>query len=270
MRKLFITSALAVAILAMSAVGASASSHGAKVTIVHGVPGLTVDICVDGSEAIEDFNFKDIANDVPFAAGTYDLGVTVADSGCGAAVLTADDVALTDGLNATVVAHLDAGGDPTLTIFVNDTSSIEAGKGRATVRHTAQAPAVDIWADGNPLFVNLANPAEQKGDVATATYSIAIQANPSTSAESPAVGPVDLLIPEGTNRIVYAVGQLGEETFDLLIQDISGLGAAPGGVDSGSGDLAGGNSLPLALAAALSALVLIAVGGRTLAYRRSE
>ncbi len=228
MRRLITTVALAVALVALTAGAASADAHGAKVTIVHGVPGLTVDICVNGSEAIENFEFKDIASDVPLAAGSYDLGVTVADTGCGAAVLTADDVALTDGLNASVVAHLDGSGTPTLSIFVNDTSGIDAGKGRATVRHTAQAPTVDVWANGSlALFTDLANGAEKKGDVDAATYSIELKASPSTEGDAAAVGPVDLPIPEGTNRIVYAVGVLGD-SFDLLIQDIDGPRFEPG------------------------------------------
>lgn len=269
MRNVLSISVLALAMLALAMPGASAQASGAKVTVVHGVPGLTVDVCVDGTEVVEDFDFKDIAGPLDLAAGTYDLGVTAADSGCAAAILTADDVALTDGLNASVVAHLTEAGDPTLSIFVNDTSTIAAGNGRVTVRHTAQAPAVDIWAGADPLFVNLINPNEDSADVPTATYSIAIQANPSTSPDSPAVGPVSLEAPEGTSRIVYAVGVLGS-TFDLLIQDISGLGAAPGGVDSGTGGLAddGGSSLlPIVL---LAGLALVAFGGGTVAYRRSK
>lgn len=269
MRKLIMTGVLALALFAMTAGAALASGHGAKVSVVHGVPGLTVDVFVNGDLTLEDFEYGDVAGPLELPAGEYDLAVSPADAGIGAAVLTADDVALTDGLNATVVAHLTEGGDPTLSVFVNDTSSIDAGNGRVTVRHTAQAPAVDIWANGSPLFVNLANPDEQSADVPAATYSVAIQANPSSTADDPAVGPVDLAVPEGTSRIVYAVGELGN-TFQLLIQDISGLGSAPGGVGAGSGDLSASNTLPLALIAAFGGLVLIVAGGRALAYRRSE
>ena len=47
------------------------------------------------------------------------------------------------GANATLAAHLDAQGDPTLTAFVNDTSEVPAGQARLTVRHVAAAPAVE-------------------------------------------------------------------------------------------------------------------------------
>ena len=46
------------------------------------------------------------------------------------------------GANATVVAHLDADGNPTLTPFVNDTSATGPGEARLTVRHTAAAPGL--------------------------------------------------------------------------------------------------------------------------------
>lgn len=269
MRKLITTGALALSLLATTAGVALAQSSPAKVTVVHGVPGLTVDVFVDGDLTLEDFEYGDVAGPLDLAPGEYDLAVSPANAGIDGAVLTADDVALTQGLDATVVAHLTESGEPTLSIFVNDTSSIDAGNGRITVRHTAQAPAVDIWADGSPLFVDLSNPDEQSADVPAAVYEVAIQANPSSTAGDPAVGPVDVDVPEGTSRIVYAVGELGD-TFRLLIQDIAGLETAPGSVGAGSGDLAASNTFPLALIAAFAGLVLILAGGRVLAYRRSE
>ena len=70
----------------------------------------------------------------------------------------ADNVKVPAGANITVVAHLDADGDPKLTPFVNDVSKIPAGDARLVVRHTAAAPAVDVRAGGDPVFTDLTNP----------------------------------------------------------------------------------------------------------------
>src|SRR3712207_7358527 len=57
---------------------------------------------------------------------------------------SAKGVEVPAGANATVVAHLDADGNPVLTPFVNDASPTEAGQARLVVRHTAAAPPVDV------------------------------------------------------------------------------------------------------------------------------
>ena len=63
--------------------------------------------------------------------------------------------------NWTVLAHLDADGNPTITPFQNDVTPLPAGQGRLTVRHTASAPPVDIvLADGSRPFTSLSNPNE--------------------------------------------------------------------------------------------------------------
>ena len=55
-------------------------------------------------------------------------------------------------MNYTAVAHLTEGGDPTATLFTNDTAPLAAGQGRLTVRHVAAAPAVDVLAGGSPVI----------------------------------------------------------------------------------------------------------------------
>ena len=56
------------------------------------------------------------------------------------------------GGNVTLVAHLSESGQPTITPFVNDVSSVPAGQARLVVRHTAAAPAVDVLAGDTPVI----------------------------------------------------------------------------------------------------------------------
>ena len=60
--------------------------------------------------------------------------------------------------NATIVANLDASGSPTLTAFANPTTPAPAGDAWVLVRHTAEAPAVDVYAGSTKVITDLTNP----------------------------------------------------------------------------------------------------------------
>ena len=97
--------------------------------------------------------------------------------------------------NVTAIAHLDAAGTPTLTVFTNDTSALPAGQGRLVVRHTAAAPAVDVRASGAVAFANLSNPNEATADLPAGTISADVV--PAGATEPVVIGPADLPITEG-------------------------------------------------------------------------
>ena len=54
--------------------------------------------------------------------------------------------------NYTAVANLNASGDPNLKLFTNNVKAVAKGTSRLTVRHTAAAPAVNVWANGAALI----------------------------------------------------------------------------------------------------------------------
>ena len=142
----------AVASLALAPVALAAPAHAADATvsILHAVPGATVDVYANGKALLTNFKPGTLTDPLMLPEGTYDLKVTAAGAGAGgAAVIEANDVKVPGDANVTVVAHLDEAGKPVLTPFVNDTSTIAAGKARITVRHTAAAPAVDVRANGD-------------------------------------------------------------------------------------------------------------------------
>jgi hypothetical protein len=126
------------------------------------------------------------------------------------------------GANASIVAHLDGMGTPTLGVFVNDVSGLATGEARLVVRHLANAPAVDIIANGSlPLFENVTNPMEGQLDVAAGTYGVTINA---AGTDTVAFDAGDVTLPEGQSTIVYAIGDLTGGTFGLLVQAIPNLG----------------------------------------------
>jgi hypothetical protein len=224
--------ALASGALLLPATTASAAGT-ATVSILHAVPGATVDVYANGKALLTGFKPGTLTDPQMLPAGTYDLKVVAAGDGAGGkAVAELDNAKVPAGANVTVVAHLDAGGDPELTAYANDVSGLDAGTARLIVRHDAAAPAVDVRADGKVAFSDLKNPKEAKADLPAGT----IRADVTLAGKKDrAIGPADVDLAEGTTTIVYAWGSAQDDDLKLAVQTIDGMGNNPGGVPGGTG-----------------------------------
>jgi hypothetical protein len=254
----------AVSLLAFGGVAGLAGSPAyakanSQISVVHGIPGQPVDVYVNGKKTIPDFQPGKVAGPLSLPAGRYDIALTKPGDAIGKALLTAGDTEVPGGANISLVAHLNEGGKPVLTPFVNDTSKLAAGKTRLIVRHTAAAPAVDIRAGGKPAFTDVTNGKEGTADLDAGTVSADVVL---AGTDTRVLGPADLDLAEGTATIVYAVGSAEDKTLGIVSQSIKGLHSAPGGVPSGDGGRADGNgSLPLYGAGAIG--ILLAAFGLT-------
>lgn len=273
MRKFMFLLALT-AVMALIALPAAAEEGSGKVTVIHGIPGLTVDVFVNGELTLPGFAPGDVAGPLDLPVGDYDLAIAPEGAGIDAAVLTGT-AAVTDGLNASIVAYLSEAGDPGIAIFVNDLSAVAAGESRLVVRHTAAAPTVDILlADGTLLFAGITNyangaPFEGKADVPAGSYDVRIA--PAGAGVEAAVFSADgVELAEGTARIVYATGSLSGGSFGLVIQDITGLHTTPDVVPTGSGLPTGGLPLWALVSSGLAVLALFSAVASRLAVRRSS
>ena len=252
--------------------GPAQAASSAQLSVFHGVPGLTVDVYLDGKKAIDDFKPGMMAGPLTVPAGKHVIAITAADA--------TDDskpaigpvtVTLAAGTNYTAVAHLTAAGKPTATLFTNDTASIAAGQGRLTVRHTAAAPAVDVLVGGKAVagFTNLTNPNEAKADLPAGTLKdVAVAA---TGTTDPVIGPTDVTVVAGTNTIVYAWGSLADKNLKVAVQTIDGLGSAPTGAGAGDAGLVAPHHESLSglgLVALLAAVVGLGFFGRRLRLGR--
>ncbi len=269
--------ALAAALLAVPA-GASAQAA-ANITLLHGIPGITVDVAVDGAVVIPGFEPGDTQDLSSFAgqtltnlevrpAGTEDVAIGPVPS---------FDVPASG--SWTVVAHLDADGNPTITPFENDTSAAGDGQGRLTVRHTAAAPAVDVvLGDARPVE-NLSNPNEASLDVPAGEIA---GAQIAPTGGDPIADVPTVTVVAGENLIVYAVGSLADETFTFYTQtvalesagdtagDAAGDGTpAPTAVNTG-GELGASTNSSVALFAAAAGLFALAGGAMVLRRRTVE
>jgi Domain of unknown function (DUF4397) len=229
-QSIFMAGAGAAAIAAAIAFAgpAQAAEGDAQLSVLHGVPGLTVDVWVNGDRTLDDFTPGSLAGPLALPPGAYELAITASDAAdASAPAIGPVTVTLAANGNYTAVANLDAAGKPTANLFTNDVSQIPAGKGKLTVRHTAAAPAVDVLAGGSAVVTNLANPSEQTLTLDPGTISAAVAA---TGTTAPVIGPADLTVSEGTHTMVYAWGSLTDKNLQLAVQTIDGLHSAPGSV----------------------------------------
>lgn len=258
------------AVLALSAIGLGAApasaADTATVSVLHAVPGVTVDVYANGQKLLSNFAPGTLTDGMQVPAGSYDIAVYPAGANPASTqpAAQATGVAVPAGANATLVADLTAQGQPTLNAFVNDVSPVPAGKARVTVRHVAAAPAVDVRANGTLVATGLTNPGEKTLTTAAGTVTAdVVLAGTSTVA----IGPASLDLAEGSNTVVYAWGSQ-QAGYKLAVQKLSGMSSAPGGVPAGSGGLVD-DGLPLpVLGASLVGLVVASAAGLRLAGRR--
>jgi Domain of unknown function (DUF4397) len=257
--------ALASALTAVTIAPAFGASN-ATVSILHGVPDATVDVYANGEPLLEDFEPGTLTDPQKLPAGSYDLKVVKAGDGAdGDAIMSANNVKVPGGANITVVAHLSENGKPTLTPYVNDVSSLPAGKARVIVRHDAAAPEVDVRAGGEPVFTDLANPKEKSAEVDPGTIKADVVL---AGTDDVVIGPASLKVAEGTTTIVYAWGSAEDENLDLAVQTISGMNGSPNSVPGGTGGQAANSDAAPLWATVAAVATLGAVISGTQLYRR--
>jgi hypothetical protein len=272
MKKLIAGTAALAAVLLVAPASTNAQSE-AEIMLLHGIPGVPVDVVVDGEVVIEDFQPGKMQDLSSFAGKTLeDLEVRLAGTDTVAIGPVAEFPVPSAG-SFTVVAHLDADGKPTLTPFENDTKPVAAGSGRLTIRHTAAAPAVDVVLGADRPVENAKNGDSAGLDLPAGEIAGAKIAP--TGGDPIADVPTVNLKP-GTNLIVYAVGSLTEETFTFYTQERT-LTAAPGAGGSGdgtpaptavnTGDALDSDSNSSTMLAAATGLLVVAGGAAALRRR---
>ena len=265
MKKILAAAIGAGALIALGAVAPANAAEGpAKLSVLHGVPGLTVDVYVNNELKLDNFEPSNLAGPLELPAGTYTVAITAADApDASAPAIGPIDLPLEAGLNYTAVAHLNEAGEPTATLFTNDIAQTAAGEGRLTVRHVAAAPAVDVLAGGAPVITNLTNPNEKVLNLPAGVVSASVAA---TGTTDPVIGPADVDVAEGVNTIVYAWGSLEDDNLAIAVQTIDGLHSSPEGVPAGEAGLAATNASGIGtegwvvIGTALLAAVALALG----------
>jgi hypothetical protein len=221
-------------LLALTALGGAATADDttSDVTVVHGIPGVTVDVYVNDDLTLEDFEPGDIAGPLALPAGDYDIAIRPAGAPDDSDPVLAGTASVPGGANISLVAHRAADDSLALTPFVNDLGAVRAGEGRLVVRHTAGAPGVDVRAGGQVVFSNLTNPNEASADLPAGTVSADVVL---TGTSTVVIGPADVPVVAGQSTIVYAVGSAADGDLGVVVQTISDLPVRTAGRLSGPG-----------------------------------
>ena len=197
-----------------------APEKNSSLTVVHGIPEVTVDVYVNGAKALPGFAPNTVTDPIALPSGMIEVDIYLAGEGpdVAATPVLSGQIYMPPGGNVSAVAHLTDTGDLALSAFLNDTSAAGPNEGRVVVRHLANAPAVDIIAnEALALFENVTNPNEGQLDVAAGTYGVTINA---AGTDTVAFDAGDVTLPEGQSTIIYAVGDLAGGSFGLLVQAI--------------------------------------------------
>ncbi len=209
-----------------------AGAADSSVYVVHGIPGVTVDVYVQGDLTLPGFTPGTTAGPLTLPAGDYDIQVfpaiasppQAASARVDAAVIT-QTATVPSGANVSVVADL-VGGSPVLTPFVNDVSAVPEGSSRVTVRHSADAPNVNVLVNGQVAIANLAPGAQASAVLPAGDYTVTVELTDGTPL--PALSPGAVSIPAAKNVIVYAVGSATNSTFPLgLVQQVIDVPTTP-------------------------------------------
>ena len=214
--------------------------------MVHGVPGLEVDILVDGAAAITGFEFGGVVK-TSLPAGDYTFGVAAA--GTTTAILEIE-ASLGAGLSATIAAFLDADGNPQLRAFVN-----ENGASGIQPFHLANFGAVDILSGTTTVLGPVTNGQTARIDVAggTTVADVGIAAA-GTGTAALTLGDVTVL--RNQLVLVYAIGPNTGETLPTVVTSSTNVGGVQV-IPSGTGGQT--STLPLlVLSLMLAGSVLVA------------
>ena len=188
----------------LAATPASAAGT-AKVNVVHGIPGVAVKVCVDGKPAVDHFRYGNTITGAKLAATTHQVRLVAAGKACAAPAILSSTYTLKAGRDYTIVANRNAEGTPNLKAFVNNVKPTAAGKARLVVRHTAQAPAVNVWAGSTRLIGGTSFTWGKSAAFAVPAGTYSAKGTLSGS-HKPVVGPAPLTLRQGRAYQVYAVG----------------------------------------------------------------
>lgn len=209
---------------AMTLTQASASN----LTVIHGISGLPdpVGVYANGN-LLFSFNFNEVQTLNDLDAGTYNLEVKL-----GTNVVLSGTANVESNKDYTVVAHFTKGSGErgiALSGFENTTTATCDKQARLTVRHLADAPAVDAvvsrGATATRNFVSVPNlssavSAQNQGgplDFKAGTYRAQLYV---AGTKTSAFDTGKLKLDGGMSYIAYAIGSLEDETFTVYLQTL--------------------------------------------------
>jgi hypothetical protein len=247
----------------------SDASASALVRVAHLSPDTPgVDVYVDGEPVVSNMGFEVVSDYLVLAPGPHRLEVRPSGAAASTPAALAQDVTLEAG-TAYTVAGVGPRATLQLRVFQDDLRTPAPGQANVRVLHGATEPAtVDlVTTAGQAIVAGAASAAATPyTGVAAGTYDLVLR-DPATGATVVTVPPIEL--GAGISYTLAVVGGGDQPARLLPVVDARAAAVAPvGALATGFGGLAddgadGGPSPALAVAAVLTSLGAVAVGGAT-------
>lgn len=244
---------LSVMTLASPAGAQTPADQVGTVRVVHGLRGLVADVYLDGNLALPTFQPERATDPLAIPAGDHVVEIRTAGAAATDTPLLTQTVTVPAGFSGSVVAHLDADGNPTLSAYADDLTAVPAGQTRVVVRHAAAADAVAVLLNDQPAVPSLAPDAEAANVIGAGTYTVAV--TPAAGGE-PLAPPQDVAYAEGTANFMYLIGSQSEGTLGWAAVQVGNLQTPPARIQTGDGSTLtdGAGSTPWVIGAVVATL----------------
>lgn len=200
----------AVARTALESPAAGPAKAPGLVTVIQAVPGVSVDVVIDGDTVSQDAEVGAVLGPFDLAAGTHTVTFT------NDSLDVATTLEVTTGASTDVVLHLPAevGGEPTVHSYAAPTDPIGPGKARVMIAHTATVAPADVEVNGKTVFTNIANGEFAEAELPSGTHQVALL--PTGSRTDPILGPVDVSLDARTLSMIYAYGNPTDGSMNVI------------------------------------------------------
>ncbi|MGI9595798.1 MAG: DUF4397 domain-containing protein, partial [Acidimicrobiales bacterium] len=247
------------------------SAEDAGIQLLHGIPGVEVDVYLEGEALAPGFTLGTIAGPAKLDPGDYDVDIYAAsESAPASAADRIDDPLIEETVTvgadpATLAAHLDGEGNPVISAFVENLETLEAGTGRVELRHLAAAPAVQATIDGEAAS-GMLEPGKSSSIVLTAGEHTIETA----TADGTPVKAATITVADGELANISIIGAAEADTIDVVVQRYTGLGSAPQAVPTGDSNLLAAGEDPTGLYVLGALTSLMAAAGGFVMIRRNR
>ncbi|MDQ1381785.1 MAG: hypothetical protein QOJ71_2504 [Actinomycetota bacterium] len=240
------------------------------VRIVHGLRGVVADVYFDGKLLLQTFRPERNTSVLSVPAGTHQVDVRLAGQPSTSPAALSSKLKVIAGQNESAVVHLAPNGKPELSVYPDPASAVPGGQARVIVRHTADAPPIDVHVDATRVATALANPAQAATQVKAGTYRVSVTKTGTPQELAPAQA---VAFAPGSTTDMYLIGSESKSTLAWIAVQTVTAGRPLAQVQTGDSGLAAPRTRNDALVRNLAVLLplcsLAAVAGALSRRRRT-
>jgi hypothetical protein len=201
--------------------------------IVHGIPGrdiaanieptLPVDVLINDDLCTErGLTFGSMVGPLRVPAGDYNIKVLQADLlvPCSGESIAEANITLKEGQNMTAVATLDEKGQPTVSTYLDDFSTVASGDARVILTNSADSPEVQVIlqvVNSQQKYTYNVNPGKEVvATVPANAYTIEVESESGTVL----IPPQPLTLFPVSATLVYSTGEASNGSLALVTRTV--------------------------------------------------